>query len=648
MRIMRLELRNFRGIKELDIDFAGKDTNIYGANGSGKTTIANAICWLLLDRPATEEKDFDPKTTNAHNLRHAASITIERDGQVTTLSKEYYELWTKKKGSPTAEFSGHTTDYAINGVPAKKKEYQATVESLCGLSLDKIKMLMIHGYFTDDLSTEERRNILFAVCGDVSDIEVLRDPELADLGTYLQMPGTKGQQYSTDEYKKIAVEQRLKINKELELLPARIDEVNNGIPDELPNETVLTKQLTELEEQKAELEREKQDLQSKDGNADVLRKKISELKTEYAVKQAEYLTAGNKENEDVNREIEAVQKEKADLSFKIRDAEADIKRFDVEIKRMNEQREWLLKEYAEVQAKQWEPKQETCQTCGQLMPAERIEEMRKAFNLKQSALKEDINQRGQSCSQQKIKELESEKGQSESAIVQDKSLLQAVEEKLQKLRSSLVTRPSFESTEEAKQLQAAIEDLQEQQQNSTAAATEVIKLQDEKIAEVVQQIREVNRQFGVMAAAEESKKRIESLTAKQRDKAAELEKLEYGIHLCEEYTRIKARMITDKINSRFTNVHFQLFEDQINGGLKEICDPTVQNKAGEWVRYKSVNTAAKVNAELEIIDVLNQHYNTNLPVIMDRAESVSQPIAINEQLIRLIVSPIDTVIRVEN
>lgn len=648
MRIMRLELRNFRGIKELDIDFAGKDTNIYGANGSGKTTIANAICWLLLDRPATEEKDFDPKTTNAHNLRHTASVTINNDGQMMTLSKEYYELWTKKKGSPTAEFSGHTTDYAINGVPAKKKEYQATVESLCGLSQDKIKMLMIHGYFTDDLSTEERRNILFEVCGDVSDAEVLQDPELADLGTYLQMPGTKRQQYSTGEYKKIAVEQRRKINKDLELLPARIDEVNNGIPDELPNETVLTKQLTELEEQKAELEREKQDLQSKDGNADVLRKKISELKTEYAVKQAEYLTAGNKENEDVNREIEAAQKEKADLSFKIRDAEADIKRFDVEIKRMNEQREWLLKEYAEVQAQQWNPKQETCPTCGQIMPAERIEELRKAFNLKQSALKEDINQRGQSCSQQKIKELESEKGQSESAIVQDKSLLQAVEEKLQKLRSSLVTRPSFESTEEAKQLQAAIEDLQEQQQNSTAAATEVIKLQDEKIAEVVQQIREVNRQFGVMAAAEESKKRIESLTAEQRDKAAELEKLEYGIHLCEEYTRIKVRMITDKINSRFTNVHFQLFEDQINGGLKEICDPTVQNKAGEWVRYKSVNTAAKVNAELEIIDVLNQHYNTNLPVIMDRAESVSQPIVISEQLIRLIVSPVDTVIRVEN
>ena len=144
----------------------------------------------------------------------------------------------------------------------------------------------------------------------------------------------------------------------------------------------------------------------------------------------------------------------------------------------------------------------------------------------------------------------------------------------------------------------------------------------------------------MIEAAKEGKKRIKELQDEQKEKAAMLEHLEYGIHLCEEYTRIKARMITDKINSRFRTVHFQLFEDQVNGGLKEIC--------GEWVRYKSVNTANKVNAELEIIDVLNEFYGTDLPVIMDRAESVSRPIAIKEQLIRLIVSEKDIQIRVEN
>ena len=82
-----------------------------------------------------------------------------------------------------------------------------------------------------------------------------------------------------------------------------------------------------------------------------------------------------------------------------------------------------------------------------------------------------------------------------------------------------------------------------------------------------------------------------------------------------------------------------MFENQINGGLKEICEPTIQNAAGQWVPYKAANTAARVNAELEIIDVLNQYYHISLPVIIDRAESISRPIDIPQQVIRLIVSP---------
>ena len=77
MKILSLTLENFRGIKNLTVNFDGKDADIYGANGTGKTTIANAICWLLIDRPATEEADFDPKTTGAHGLQHKASIEVE-------------------------------------------------------------------------------------------------------------------------------------------------------------------------------------------------------------------------------------------------------------------------------------------------------------------------------------------------------------------------------------------------------------------------------------------------------------------------------------------------------------------------------------------------------------------------------------------
>ena len=87
--------------------------------------------------------------------------------------------------------------------------------------------------------------------------------------------------------------------------------------------------------------------------------------------------------------------------------------------------------------------------------------------------------------------------------------------------------------------------------------------------------------------------------------------------------------------------------DQINGGLKEVCEPMVKNAQGEWVEYKSVNFAAQMNAKLDIADTLNKHYGTNLPLILDQAESVTEPLAVSEQLIRLIVSADDKNLRVE-
>lgn len=648
MKLLELQLENFRSIKELTIRFDGKNTDIYGANGTGKTTIANAICWLLLDRAATDEKDFDPKTTGAHDVHHTGKLIIDNDGEIVTLGKDYYEVWTKKKGSPTAEFSGHTTDYSINGVPAKKKEYTALVEAICGVELEKVKMLMIHGYFTEDLPTETRRRILFDVCGDVAEEEIMKRSELEDLNEYLMIPGTKGQQYSTEEYKKIAVEQRRKINKDLEILPARIDEVTRGIPENVPDAQGLKKEIKALEEKKAELEREKQDLQSDGGNEALIRQKIAECKTDYATRQAEYIQAGQAANEEINQKIESVQQEHLTISRRLQEAEQDVRKFEYEISRMKEQRERLLQEYAEVQSMQWDPHQETCPTCKQPLPATQIDAMRKEFNLNQSMRKEEINKRGQDCSQDRIAELEREKNQVMDTVSMLKEQEKLLVEQLQELKGQRVIRPAFDDTSEAKEIQQTITRFQRQLQAGTNATNDAVRLQDIQIEEVTQQIQEANARFSVIEAKKEGKKRIKELQDEQKEKAAMLEHLEYGIHLCEEYTRIKARMITDKINSRFRTVHFQLFEDQVNGGLKEICDPTVQNATGEWVRYKSVNTANKVNAELEIIDVLNEFYGTDLPVIMDRAESVSRPIAIKEQLIRLIVSEKDIQIRVEN
>lgn len=646
MKILSLHLENFRGIKELDIEFAGHNTDIYGANGTGKTTIANAICWLLLDRAATDEKDFNPKTTGAHDLHHKASMKLDCNGTIVTLAKDFYEIWTQKKGSATKSFSGHTTDYYINEVPSKQKEYDAMVESICGVDIDKIKMLTLHGYFIEWLKNDERRRMLFEICGDVSDDEVMDANGLGELRTILKMPGTTDQTYSIAEYKKIAAAQKRRMNKELELIPARIDEASKLMPEVLDSESVLRKQLTSLYKKQDDISRRKQEALATDDDT-MTAQQINTLQLELERRKLEYLQEGNKANEAAYAELAELKKKKSSLESEnaslIRKTEDSKK----EIERMETMRELLLSDYAKVQAEQWDEANEICPTCGQPLPAERVEQLREEFNLRKSQKKEEINKRGQSCSATKIQDLQS---RIDAADEQAKANIEKVEQltqEIDRITATITTPVPFESTEDYASLQAQIQALRDNQQTADDKKAAIAKSFDEQLAGVSETIRAVSKDLAQIDQAKEIKARIHSLEEEQRQTAETLEQVEYGIHLCEEFVRCKAAMVTDNINSRFKTIHFKLFEDQINGGLKEICEPTIRNNDGQWVRYKSANTAAKANAELEIIDVLNKHFETDLPVVMDRAESVSEVSGFSGQLIRLIVSPTDAVLRIE-
>lgn len=647
MKILSLHLENFRGIKELDIEFAGHNTDIYGANGTGKTTIANAICWLLLDRAATDEKDFNPKTTGAHDLHHKASMKLDCNGTIVTLAKDFYEIWTQKKGSATKSFSGHTTDYYINEVPSKQKEYDAMVESICGVDIDKIKMLTLHGYFIEGLKNDERRRMLFEICGDVSDDEVMDANGLGELRTILKMPGTTDQTYSIAEYKKIAAAQKRKLNKELELIPARIDEASKMLPeDELANETVLHKRLTDLYNQQDDIMNRKQEALAADTDT-MTAQQINDLQLDIERRKLAYMQESNKANEATYTKLDELKKEKSNLESEnvalIRKTGEKKK----EIERMETMRELLLADYAKVQAEQWDEANEICPTCGQPLPAERVEQLREEFNLKKSRKKEEINKRGQSCSATKISELQGKVDEAEAQAKANNEQMETLAREIARITATITTPVPFESTEDYASLQAQIQALRDNQQTADDKKAAIAKSFDEQLSGVSERIRGVSKELAQIDQAKEIKARIRSLEEEQRQTAEMLEQVEYGIHLCEEFVRCKAAMVTDNINSRFKTIHFKLFEDQINGGLKEICEPTIRNNDGQWVRYKSANTAAKANAELEIIDVLNKHFETDLPVVMDRAESVSEVSGFSGQLIRLIVSPTDVALRVE-
>nr|DAV60451.1 MAG TPA: chromosome partition protein [Caudoviricetes sp.] len=649
MKILSLTLENFRGIKDLTVNFDGKDADVFGANGTGKTTIANAICWLLIDRPATEEADFDPKTTGAHGLQHKASIDVELpDGQRITFAKEFYEKWTRKRGSAAEEFTGNVTDYYVDGVKSKKKEYTETLETACGIDLERVKMLMVLGYFSDSMKTDDKRRILFEMAGEFTDADVIAQSEdLRDLERFLTIPGNSDKSYAIEQWRKIAAEQRSKLNKDLELLPTRIDEASKNVAENVEDMEALNAELNRLEEKKSSIEEQKRRLNTEAGQQEATRAAIAGLEVDLAKQRAAYIEQSASANREFNADIDHMNDVKRDVSDKLDNLKRKHQNNIEQLKRMQEQRKALMEEYAEVAARQWDAGAEICPTCHQQLPPEQVEELRAAFNEEKSAEKEDINHRGQECSKDKIDALTAEIDIQAADITAMENTVKEMEDRIRSLKAIITTPPPFEETGECKEITSRMEELRDRQRLGQSAADGTANAYDRDIQTVRDEIASVNMRIAKAKASEDSRKRVGELRQELKQAAEQIENLEYGIHLCEEFVRIKARMVTDSINEHFKFVRFVLFRDQINGGLREICEPTIRNKDGEWVEYRSVNYAAQVNAKLDIVTTLSKHYGVHLPIIMDQGESVSTPLNVDTQLIRLIVSAEDQVIRVE-
>ena len=142
---------------------------------------------------------------------------------------------------------------------------------------------------------------------------------------------------------------------------------------------------------------------------------------------------------------------------------------------------------------------------------------------------------------------------------------------------------------------------------------------------------------------EQGEKRINQLKEDEKRLAREFEELERQLYLIETFIKAKVSMLTERINSKFEIVRFKLFETQVNQGISECCEITVNG-----VGYNSgLNSAARTQGGLDIIRTLQKHYELSCPIWIDNRESCTEIPDMNCQILSLIVSPADKVLRVE-
>ena len=648
IRLKNLSIKDFQG-GTFNLPAEGKDLFIFGKNTSGKTRLVSAFTWLLFSKDALGRSDFSLKNLDAtgeamHGLEHTVAADLNVDGQTINIKKVFQEKWQKKRGSMNKEFTGHTTNFYIDGVPIQEKDYAARIAEIAG---DESRFRLLTSPTTfPSLHWQKQRALLLEVCGDLSDSDVIASNE--KLGPLVAILG----KHTLEDHRKIVIARRSEINKEMERLPIRIDEVRRGLPDT----SDVDREASEKEVQVLEtsLNDAKLRLQGVDTGGAIadLSRRLSGLNADLRKMEDAHRSASLSTLNRLNQQISEFDAKVNVLRRRMDSISGDLKWKDGGLQAIeNVDLPKLREKWIAIDAESFkEPAiPETCYACGQPLTAERVQEAREkalaSFNQGKAERLGEVDRKGQSLKDQRdklkaeIDALRQERDKIENA-------LPTLEEDLAKAQNDCDTikrsSEDFSGIQGRADFLDEIEDLESQiKAEREGKAQDIEKIKDE-IARLQSDLNSAKTKVDLFRTREQGEKRIEELKISEKTLSAEYERLEGELYLIETFIRTKVSMLTTRINEKFETVRFKLFDLQVNGALAECCQITINGVPFDG----GLNNGARINAGLEIVKVLQEHYNLRVPVFADNAEAVNNLVDVGCQMIRLYVSE-DKTLRVE-
>lgn len=643
IRLKQLHMENFKCHKSLTITLDGRDASIYGDNATGKTSVYDALTWLLFgkDSAGNGEKNIEIKPLDsAGNVKdHQAVTEVEAvllaDGEEISLKRTYQEVWSTKRGSSEPTYDGNTSEYYVDGVPCKANAYKAKVTEL--VDEEQFRLLTTVSYFPDKLPWQKRREALFSLFGALDDRQIMEtDQRFAPL---MEAMG----KLPLEDFKKVVTQKRKGFMATRNEVPARISEcektisdlsgmdfdgaeaqlsILNARRDSLNAELLAIQQNTAVQSKEIELKKAKLDVEA-----------IERDNAAYRATQQSALPSISTMDEELRRARSSLDTAKRSLEMRIRD-----------IQKCDELISTARDKWRQINAEQFTAK-DVCPTCGQRLPENQIQGSIAAFEADKKRRCDELVNLSQSY--------KADKGYFQKEEQETRQYIQEFEANIREIEDRIRTAKDISS-------KTAIADMPDYAEKKSAAldavtaiGAELTKLKEDassaasglksRMSEVKAEIDRVSGIAGLRSSYEYAQRRIQELREDAQAAAENLSQLDKLLYLMEEFSRYKASFVENGINDKFRIARFRLFREQANGGVEDRCDVVY-----DGVPYIGLNNGMKINVGIDIINTLSRAYGVTVPLFVDNAESVTNLETCGCQVVRLVVSEKDKELRVQH
>lgn len=693
LKIKSLTLVNFKGMRNVTVDFGDGVTAISGRNGTGKTTIADGFAWLLWGKDSEGNSDtkFGIKTNDENgnyipDLEHEVSGSFDaidtETGEVTAveLRRVYVEEWQTPKESTERILKGHHTDYFYNGVPLKTKtEYDAKVAALIPEDLFKV---ITDPYYFLTLHWKAQREYLLRMAGTISDSDIAANR--AEFAELLRRVTGK----SMEEYKKEIAARRAKIEAQLEKIPTRKDEVTRNTP--------VAPDYAALEAEKVQIQADLADIDAAATSAaeanrvayeraariqgDINAKRTEQNQIIYNAKESARKAAyeTNRVADDAARDLAQVEQSEANETNYYNREKAVITASIATEKRRKEEAErevaalrtrWDAVNNEQFQEKTYQaagpllcpifghqcadPSAVNRHQCDAAAAAEafkkRQDDERAAFYANQTARLDAMDIEGQELNK-RIAQHDAEIARlTQDAATLDAKHAKSVQDyatKKEALKKVIADNPRVSTdpqidTQALPGWAALQQEIDRLTADLTAATAPAYGMEtaypSAKKAQLNARLSEIDQKLGLRSTIEANERRIVELDKEAATLAQEKAGLQIEEDLIDDFVKDRMAEVERRVNGLFDGVEFRMYKNLVNGEKEPDCVAYIGG-----VRYQDKNHAGQINAGLAVINALCAFHGVTAPIFVDNAESVNTFIPVNSQLITLSVSTEDS------